>query len=160
MSTPTRLDRPIRTTRERPAVLSRLVTALVAVYVALAAVMIATPAVTEEAVLAAHPGIAPPDLDIGVTFTIVASTALHAVHSVIVIWLVAKASRRRRWARLTLTAYLPVAVVASFLSMSTSAFIWAVLVANLIQVALVAVLWIPRWTREFFAPVSQIPAAG
>ncbi|WP_433172608.1 hypothetical protein [Actinoallomurus sp. CA-150999] len=131
--------------------LSALLVLQVVLLVTLTVLMIAAPGITRDAVLRGDPTLSRHELDIAVKVTIAYVAAMHVVHLAIATWLVVKALKRRRWARNVLTIYLPLATVGSLVSWSDRNFAWVVILSNVVNVAIVGLLWLPRSVRAHFA---------
>ena len=138
-----------------PAVVRWLVPAVavgVVLLVALPAVMALDRDFTARAILRNNPGLDPANLDFAINAVILYAVVLHAVDVILSIWLVIKVLQRRQWARIALTVYLVVATAGSLYSAAQGTqFLWAVIPGDTVHVAMLALLWVPRSVREFFA---------
>lgn len=127
----------------------------VALLVALPAVMVLDRDSTVRAIMQDNPGLDPAHLDFAVNAVIIDAVAWHTIGVVLSIWFVVKVLQRRQWARIALTVYLVVATVGSLYSAAQGTqFLWAVIPGDAIHLAMLALLWIPRPVRRFFASPS------
>lgn len=105
-----------------------------------------------RAIMADQPDLDPAHLDVAVAAVLVFATVLHAVDVALTIWFVVKVFRRRRWARVALTAYLVMATVGSlFSAAAVPGYLWAVIPGDGMHLLMLAVLWLPASVRRFFA---------
>lgn len=81
-----------------------------------------------------------------------ASTAIaHAVFAVVAVWLTVKVLQGRNWARIALTIVIAGATLNSVISaLAGPEYYVPVIAADVLHVAIVCLLWIPRSVREFF----------
>lgn len=124
---------------------------LTALFIALTVMMIAVPGYTRDAVLRHSPALTHRDLDTAVNVTIAYTAVMHVVHVAIATWLVVKALKRRRWARIALTVYLPLATVGSLASWSDLRFAWVVVLSGVVHLVIIGLLWLPHSVRAYFA---------
>lgn len=118
--------------------------ALAAIYLALTAVMVIDQDSTRDLVLEANPELSTSKVNSAVVMTVAGTALMHVVHLAVLAWLLSKTQAGRRWARIGLSVYLPVAIIASFLSWDLMPYAWAVITANLLQVLMIILLWAPR----------------
>lgn len=120
-------------------------------YIALPVMMAVDRDYTSASIMRNNPSLSPADLDFAVNAAIVYAIVLHAVSSAAAVWLVVKALRGRRWARIALTAYLILATLGSLVSAAAGAeYLWAVIPSDAIQLAMIVLLWLPAPSRRFF----------
>lgn len=143
-------------TTAAPHVLRRWLTAaigaLVVVLAALPIVMSLDTEGTRASILREKPDLAGSDLDFATNAVLVAAAAVHALYAVAAIWLARKVLRGRRWARIALTVLMVLASINSLYSAEAGPeyYVW-VIAGDLLHVAVLALLWIPRPVRDFFA---------
>lgn len=105
-----------------------------------------------DSIMRNTPDLAPEHLGWVVALVMVYSIGLHLVDVALLLWLTPRVLRGRNWARLTLTAYL---VVATYFSLDSAAkgmmFLWAVIPTDLLHVLMIALLWVPKSVRGYFA---------
>lgn len=125
---------------------------LVGLYVALPLAMALNRDETAQSIRVRNPSLDPSHLDFAVNAVLAYTVVLHAIDVVLAVWLVLKVRAGRRWARITLTAYLIVVTLASYISWEAGPqFRWAVISTALIHVVMLGLLWLPASMRDFFA---------
>ncbi|MEV6040354.1 hypothetical protein AB0L65_55240 [Nonomuraea sp. NPDC052116] len=121
-------------------------------YVALPVAMAMNRGSTGASIMRNNPSLDPADLGFAVDAALVYTFVLHAVSAALAIWFTVKALKGRRWARVALTGYLLLAALGSFTSAAAGAeYYWAVIPTDAIHLVMIAVLWLPRSARRFFA---------
>lgn len=132
-----------------------LIVALVGYIVMLAGLpvqMLAFPDMLADSITRDTPGLDPTWLKFAIVGAHVYTIGLHLIDAVLTIWLVAKVLKGRRWARIALTAYL---IVASALSLYSAAagheYMWNVIACDSLHLLMLALLWLPKPVRRFFA---------
>lgn len=143
-----------------PAPLRWLIAGIVAsivLLIALPVAMLMNREGVEEAILRETPDLAPEHLGWVFAAVMAYTIVLHLIDVVLLVWLTPRVLRGRRWARIALTIYL---VVATFFSLYSAAqgsmFLWVVIPTDLLHIVMLALLWVPRSVRRFFAA----PRAG
>lgn len=145
----------------------RSVRALVVALVALIVVLLVLPVVmtidrdsTGDSILRKDPSMTPAELDVGITVVLVYTWAMHVVYAAVATWLVLKCLKGRRWARIALTLLM---VIASLNSLSSAAagsqYYWPVIAGDVIHLAVIALLWLPKPSRAFFAAHRSVKSA-
>lgn len=130
--------------------------ALVILYIALPVAMFVDRSATEESVLAAAPALGAEELNAQVNLSLAYAATVHAVFIVLAIWFTAKTCARRRWARIALTGLLVLATAGAVASwFDGPQFAWAVIATAVVHLIMLALLWLPRSSRDFFAPTPS-----
>ena len=132
---------------------------LVAVFGALVVVLIALPVLmtvdrgfVTESILRGDPSLTGDQLQFAVGASLAFSWGLHVVYAAVGLWLVVKVLVGRRWARIALTVLMVLATANSIDSaMQGPEYYGWVIVGDVLQVAIIVLLWAPRTTRDFFA---------
>lgn len=124
----------------------------VIVLAALPVQMVLEPEALIRTIAAQEPGLTPQDLDVAAHWATAGAAVVHGITAALVIWLAAKVRRRRQWARIVLTGVLVLATVSGLSSASVGGMFvaWAML-GEVIQVAMVVLIWAPKSVRRFFA---------
>ena len=116
------------------------------------AMMIGRDGFLAESIMQNDPSLDPRQLEFAINAAIIYAVVIHAIDVVLTIWFVVKVLQGRQWARIALTAYLVVATFGSLYSAgSGSAYLWAVIPSDVLHIAMLALLWVPRSVRRFFA---------
>jgi len=107
---------------------------------------------TANSITKNEPNLDPAHLDFAITGAIVYAVVMHAIDVVLSVWFTVKALRGRQWARIALTVYLVIATFGSLYSAAAGTeYLWAVIPGDGVHIAMLALLWLPRSVREFFA---------
>lgn len=124
----------------------------VALLIALPAVLAFDRGFTADAIMQHEPALDPSHLELAIDLVIVDAVVWHSIDVVLSVWFVVKTLQGRHWARVALTAYLVIATVGSLYSAASGTqFLWAVVPGDAIHVVMLALLWVPRSVRDFFA---------
>ncbi|WP_037361621.1 hypothetical protein [Amycolatopsis orientalis] len=103
-------------------------------------------------IVSQHPDFAASEVDRSVEIAVVSGAVFHGVLLVLCALLVGKLTTARRWTRRLATVSQLLSVVFSAVSWSSSPlFHVSIPIIGAAQLLLVALLWIPRSAREFFA---------
>lgn len=161
MSAQSYQEEPAPTSRRlaRDLVAPRSIRALVVALAGLIVVLLVLPVVmtadrdfTGDSILRKDPSMTPSELEVGITVVLAYTWAIHLAYAAVATWLVLKCLKGRRWARIALTVLM---VIASLNSLSSAAagseYYWAVIAGDVIHVAVVVLLWLPKSSRDFFA---------
>ena len=105
-----------------------------------------------DSILAQDPGLNGKQLEFAIWASILYAVVLHAVDVAVTIWLMVKVWRGRQWARIAMTVYLVIATAGSLYSAAMGdSYLIAVIPTDALHVMMLALLWLPRPVREFFA---------
>jgi hypothetical protein len=89
--------------------------------------------------------------------TLVASLVFHLLFAALYAWMAFKIRAGRSWARIALTVDLVLGTMASAVSFSLSPMFRVLIpIGDLLQIAIVALLWLPPASREHFAVGRRI----
>ncbi|MFC4015011.1 hypothetical protein ACFOY2_47900 [Nonomuraea purpurea] len=125
---------------------------LLALYAVLPVMMTVDRAATGASIMRNTPALSPADLDVAVAAALAYTIVLHVVSAVLALWFTLKTVRGRRWARIALTAFLVLLTLGSLNSVTAGAeYLWAVISTDAVQLAMIALLWLPASARRFFA---------
>lgn len=125
---------------------------LVAFHIIVTAIMVLQRAAIAEGIKAANPTLTELQLSYALTVTLVASALFHGIFVLLYIWLAFKLRTGKKWVRVVLTVVLAVATVASAVSFTSSPMFRLVIpLGDLLQVALIGLLWFPASSRAYFA---------
>jgi hypothetical protein len=109
-----------------------------------------------EGIRQANRALTPDAVDLALKITLLASALFHLLFVGLYIWFGLKLQPGRRWARIALTATLIIAVFTSVVSFKSSPLFRAIIpISDLLQLALVVLLWLPRTMRDFFATAGR-----
>jgi hypothetical protein len=144
---------PVRIVTPRPLRwLGVVLGVLVVVLAALPIMMALDTDMTAGTITREDPSLSGPQLDFAVTAAIVYGAALHAVYAAVAVWFGVAAVRGRRWARIALTVLMVLATANSVDSASKGPeYLWWAIGGDVIHLAVIGLLWLPRSVRRFFA---------
>jgi hypothetical protein len=107
---------------------------------------------TRESILRNRPSLEGDSLEFALNATLGYTAAAHALYAVVAVWLTVKVLRGRTWARVTLTVAMVLASINSLDSAQAGPeYYTAVIAGDVLHVLVIALLWLPRPVRQFFA---------
>lgn len=107
---------------------------------------------TRESILRNEPSLDPGNLEFAVDAALWYTAVAHVLYGAVAVWLTVKVLRGRTWARVTLTVVMVLASLNSLDSASAGPeYYTAVIAGDVLHVAVIALLWLPRPVRDFFA---------
>lgn len=144
--------------RRPPALLALGVCALVDIVglIGLPVTMMINRSATLTSIRNRRPDLEPDEVAIGFLMAVGTAALLHTIAVVLLLWLTAKALRRRPWARVGLTILLIVMSVLGLGSAAASPLFLAVVIGTItVQLVMLGLLWLPPSMRKLFpAPTS------
>ena len=105
-----------------------------------------------RSISASNPNLSPDEIVFVQNATLIASIVFHLVFAALYAWMAFKIHAGRWWARNVLTVALIIGALASAVSFSLSSMFRALIpISDLLQIAVIALLWVPRPSRAYFA---------
>jgi hypothetical protein len=135
--------------------------ALVAVLIALPVLMSVDRDFVTTSILRSDPALDGERLQFAIGASLIFSWGLHLVYAAVGAWLVIKTLRGRQWARVGLTVLMVLATANSVDSaMKGPEYYGWVISGDILQLTIVALLWLPASTRAFFARHRELRQQG
>jgi ABC-type sulfate transport system permease subunit len=129
---------------------------LVAFHLVVVPIMWIQSDVIAKGIEASNPNLTPVEVGFALKATLVASLVFHLIFAMLYVWMAFKIHAGRRWARILLSAALVLGTVASVVSFSLSPMFRVLIpIGDLLQIAVIALLWFPRPSREHFAATKK-----
>lgn len=125
---------------------------LVILYAVLPLMMLMETALVKTLILKNEPAISTNDLDFAISAVKIFAVSVHALFIGLTAWLTIMVRRRRRWARIALTALLLTATFGSISSWAAGPEVYPVIIAtDIIHIIMLGLLWLPSSVGTFLA---------
>lgn len=123
---------------------------LVILYAVLPLMMLMEAGLVKTLILKNEPAISTRDLGFAISAVKIFSVSIHALFIGLTVWLTIMILRRRRWARIALTALLLAATFGSISSWAAGPEVYPIIIAtDIVHIIMLGLLWLPSSVRMF-----------